>query len=122
MRVLVACEYSGAVRDAFTAKGHYAVSCDLLPSETPGLHYQGDVMSIITDYWDMMIAFPPCTDLSVPGARWFVDKRADGRQQASIAFFMGIARAEIPRIAIENPVGIMSTEWQCGEFQRAQYP
>ena len=110
--MLVACEYSGVVRDAFTAKGHCAMSCDMLPSETPGLHYQGDVMDIITDDWDMMVAFPPCTDLSVSGARWFVDKRADWRQQASIAFFMGIARAEIPRIAIENPVGIMSTEWR----------
>ena len=98
--MLVACEYSGAVRDAFTAKGHYAMSCDLLPSETHGPHHHGDVMDIITDDWDMMIAFPPCTDLYVSGARWFAEKRADGRQQSSIAFFMGIARAEIPRIAI----------------------
>lgn len=112
MRVLVACEYSGAVRDAFIAQGHDAVSCDLLPTDVPGPHHQGSVLDIINDGWDMMIAFPPCTHLAVSGARWFAAKRADGRQQQGIDFFMALANANIPKIAIENPVGIMSTEWR----------
>lgn len=109
MRVLVACEYSGIVRDAFLARGHDAMSCDLLPSEAPGPHYQGDVRDVLDFPWDMMIAFPPCTDLTVSGARWFPEKRMTGRQQAGAAFFMTLAKADIPMIAIENPVGIMST-------------
>jgi len=112
MRVLVACEYSGAVRDAFIAQGHDAVSCDLLPTDVPGPHHEGSVLDIINDGWDMMIAFPPCTHLAVSGARWFAAKRADGRQQQGIDFFMALANANIPKIAIENPVGIMSTEWR----------
>lgn len=112
MKVLVACEFSGVVRDAFTAQGHDATSCDLLPSETDGKHHQGDVFDIISDGWDLMIAHPPCTHLSVSGAAHFKEKRADGRQQASIDFFMRLARADIPRIAVENPVCIMSTEWR----------
>jgi hypothetical protein len=80
-QTLVACEYSGAVRDAFRAMGHDAVSCDLLPTDVPGPHHQGSVLDIINDGWDMMIAFPPCTHLAVSGARWFAAKRADGRQQ-----------------------------------------
>ena len=112
MRVLVACEYSGTVRDAFRAMGHDAVSCDLLPTDVPGPHHQGSVLDILNDGWDMMIAFPPCTHLAVSGARWFAAKRADGRQQMAIDFFMELANANIPKIAIENPVGIMSTEWR----------
>lgn len=112
MKVLVACEYSGRVRDAFIANGHEAISCDLLPTEQPGPHYQGDVFDIIGDGWDMMIAHPPCTDLAVSGARHFAEKRADGRQQASIDFFMRLASADIPRIAIENPICIMSSVWR----------
>lgn len=167
LRVLVACEYSGAVRDAFTALGHDAWSCDLLPSDAPGLHYQGDVRDLLDGWapvrhqcecdpegggvcqlterdtsecscigptqdgveyleterglfgrptahpqWDIMVAFPPCTDLCVSGAKHFAAKRADGRQQRSIDFFMMLANASIPRIAIENPVGIMSTVWR----------
>ena len=112
MRVLVACEYSGAVRDAFIKLGHDAVSCDLLPTDVPGPHHQGSVLDILDDGWDMMIAFPPCTHLAVSGARWFAAKRADGRQQQGIDFFMALANANIPKIAIENPVGIMSTEWR----------
>lgn len=112
MKILVACEYSGRVRDAFIAKGHNAMSCDLLPTEQPGPHYQGDVFDIIGDGWDMMIAHPPCTDLAVSGARHFAEKRADGRQQASIDFFMRLANADIPRIAIENPICIMSSMWR----------
>lgn len=108
MRVLIACEYSGIVRDAFLAQGHEAMSCDLLPTEKPGPHYQGDVRDVLNGCWDLMIAHPPCTDLSVSGARHFAEKRMDGRQQKSISFFMSLAKADIPMIAIENPVCIMS--------------
>mgnify|MGYP001046615567 CR=1 FL=1 len=112
MRILVACEFSGIVRDAFRAKGHDAVSCDLLPTERPGLHIQDDVLLHLNEGWDMMIAFPPCTHLAVSGARWFDAKRKDGRQQQGIDFFMTLAKADIPKTAIENPVGIMSTVWR----------
>ena len=109
MKVLVACEFSGIVRDAFIKQGHDAMSCDLLLTEKPGPHYQGDVFDIIHYDWDMIIAFPPCTHLAVSGARWFPEKRADGRQQQAIDFFMALANAPCERIAIENPIGIMST-------------
>jgi len=112
MKVLVACEYSGTVRDAFIARGHDAISCDLLPTDRPGPHYQGDVFDIIDDGFDLMIAHPPCTHLAVSGARHFAAKRADGRQQEAIDFFMRLAQADIPKIAIENPVCIMSTVWR----------
>ena len=113
MRVLVACEYSGRVRDAFLALGHDAMSCDLLDTEVPGPHYQGDVRDVIDYPWDLMIAHPPCTHLSVSGARHFEAKRQDGRQQAAVSFFMMLARQRhIPRIAIENPVCIMSSLWR----------
>ena len=109
MRVLLACECSGAVRDAMLAKGHEALSCDLLPSETPGPHYQGDVRDVLGFPWDMIIAFPPCTDLTVSGARWFADKRMTGAQYASVAFFMLFQRHPCKHKATENPVGIMSS-------------
>jgi len=109
MRVLIACEYSGIVRNSFTARGHYAMSCDLLPTESPGPHYQGDVFDIINNNWDLIIAHPPCTDLAVSGAAWFEQKRKDGRQQKSIDFFMRFLVAPCHKIAVENPVGIMST-------------
>lgn len=109
MRVLVACEYSGVVRDAFIRGGHDAMSCDLLPTDVPGPHYQGDVFDVIDAQWDLMIAHPPCTDLAVSGAAWFKEKRMDGRQAASIAFFMRLMKAGIPMIAVENPVCIMSS-------------
>lgn len=113
MRVLVACEYSGRVRDAFLALGHDAMSCDLLDTEVPGPHYQGDVRDVIDYPWDLMICHPPCTHLSVSGARHFEAKRQDGRQQAAVSFFMMLARQRhIPRIAIENPVCIMSSLWR----------
>lgn len=112
MRILVGCEYSGVVRDAFLRLGHDAMSCDLLPTEYPGPHYQGDVRDVIDYPWDMAIFHPPCTHLSVSGARWFGEKRADGRQQAAVSFFMSLARAPIPRIAIENPVCVMSRLWR----------
>ena len=109
MKVLVACEFSGNVREAFKAKGHDAWSCDLLPTEIPGQHIQGDVLDVLTWDWDLMIAHPPCTHLAVSGARYFAEKRADGRQQAAIDFFMALVNAPIPKIAVENPVCIMST-------------
>ena len=112
MRVLIACEYSGRVRDAFIGGGADAMSCDLLPTEAPGPHYQGDVRDVLDYPWDLMIAHPPCTDLSVSGARHFEAKRMDGRQQASASFFMMLAKADIPRIAIENPVCVMSSLWR----------
>ena len=112
MRVLVACEYSGRVRDAFINSGHDAMSCDLLPTDSPGPHYHGSVMDVLNDGWDLMIAHPPCTHLAVSGARHFAEKRADGRQQEAIDFFLALARAPIPRIAIENPVCIMSSVWR----------
>lgn len=108
-RVLVACEYSGTVRDAFIARGFDAMSCDLLPTDRPGPHYQGDMFDIIGDGWDLMIAHPPCTHLAVSGARHFAAKRADGRQQDAVDFFMALVNANIPRIAVENPVCIMSS-------------
>ena len=112
MKVLVACEYSGVVRDAFIRGGHDAMSCDLLPTDAPGPHYQGDVREVLDYPWDLMIAHPPCTHLSVSGARHFADKRMDGRQQSAASFFMLLARAPIPKIAIENPVCIMSSLWR----------
>jgi hypothetical protein len=112
MKVLIACEYSGRVRDAFIAEGHDAISCDLLPTERVGPHYQGNVFDIINDGFDLMVAHPPCTDLAVSGAAWFAKKRADGSQQKSIQFFMALANANIPKICIENPIGIMSTLWR----------
>ncbi len=112
MRVLVACEYSGRVRDAFLALGHEAMSCDLLPTDVPGPHYQGDVRDVLDYPWDLMIAHPPCTHLAVSGARHFEAKRADGRQQAGASFFMMLAKANIPKIAIEHPVSIMSSLWR----------
>lgn len=107
MRVLVACEFSGTVRDAFAARGHIAMSCDLLPSEAPGLHYQGDVRAILSDGWDLMIAHPPCTHLAVSGARWFKDKREE--QEQALEFVRCLLSAPIPRIALENPISVISS-------------
>lgn len=112
MKVLIACEYSGVVRDAFIRGGHEAMSCDLLPTDAPGSHYQGDVRDVLHYPWDLMIAHPPCTDLSVSGAAWFEKKRLNGSQQASASFFMMLAKSDIPRIAIENPVCVMSRLWR----------
>ena len=107
MKVLVACEYSGVVRDAFAAKGHYAMSCDLLPSETPGPHYQGDIRDILFNTWDLMIAHPPCTHLSVSGARWFKNKLPE--QAEALDFVRLLLEAPIARIALENPISIISS-------------
>lgn len=112
MRVLVACEYSGRVRDAFAAAGHEAMSCDLLPTDAPGPHYHGDVRDVLDYPWDLMIAHPPCTHLSVSGARHFEAKRLDGRQQAAVSFVLMLSRARIPRICIENPVSVLSSLWR----------
>ena len=112
MRVLIACEFSGIIRDAFIARGHAAMSCDLLPSERPGPHYKGDVRDILYEGWDLMIAHPPCDHLAVSGARWFKEKRADGRQQAGLEFVWLLRDAGIQQYAIENPVSIISTRWR----------
>ena len=129
MRVLVACEYSGTVRDAFIAQGHDAMSCDILATERPGPHHEGDVREVLADAWDLIIAHPPCTYITVTGNKWFyhpedkdlpMESRRphprfpDRRQQQekAIAFFMLFANAAAPRIAIENPVGIISTRWR----------
>jgi hypothetical protein len=129
MKILVACEYSGTVRDSFTKKGHDVTSCDLLPTDVPGKHYQGDVTDIINDGWDMMIGHPPCTFLTVTGNKWYYhpdDKalplterrphpnfpnRAADREEG-VDFFMLLANANIDKICLENPVGIMSTRWR----------
>jgi len=109
MRVLIACEYSGTVRDAFIAQGHDAMSCDLLPTDRPGQHYQGDIVDILGDDWDLMVAHPPCTHLAVSGAKHFKEKQTDGRQAAALEFVRTLMDAPIPRICVENPVSIIST-------------
>jgi site-specific DNA-cytosine methylase len=109
LRILVACEYSGAVRDAFIARGFDAMSCDLLPTETPGPHYQGDVRDVIGDRWDAMICHPPCTHLAVSGARHFAAKQASGVQQEALDFVRMLLDAPIKHIALENPVSIISS-------------
>jgi hypothetical protein len=112
MKVLIACEYSGVVRNEFLKLGHEAMSCDLLAQDSEGPHYQGDVRDVLDYPWDLMIAHPPCTDLSVSGAAWFEKKRMNGSQQASASFFMMLSKSSIPKIAIENPICIMSTLWR----------
>ena len=111
-RVLIACEFSGVVREAFRAQGCDAWSCDILESEIPGQHYQCDVRKVIDRHWDLIVAHPPCQHLASSGARWFEEKRADGRQSSAIHFFLWLAYSDCPRVAIENPVGIMSTVYR----------
>jgi site-specific DNA-cytosine methylase len=112
--VLVACEESQAVTIEFRHRGIEAYSCDIDPCSGghPEWHLQGDVLDTLDRGWDMIIAFPPCTHLAVSGAAWFKEKRADGRQQAGVDFFMQIANAPCDKIVIENPIGIMSTQWR----------
>ncbi len=110
MRVLVACEFSGIVRDAFRTKGHDAWSCDLLPCEREGPHLRGNVFDFMDHGWDMLIAFPPCTHLAVSGARWFKDKLYE--QALAIDFVRRLANAPIARVAIENPIGVLSTRFR----------
>jgi site-specific DNA-cytosine methylase len=107
LKILVACEFSGIVRDAFVKRGHNAISCDLLETESPGEHYRGNVLDIINDDFDLMIAHPPCTHLAVSGARWFAEKRVE--QEAALEFVRLLMAAPIARIAIENPVSIISS-------------
>jgi site-specific DNA-cytosine methylase len=107
VRVLVACEFSGTVRDAFAARGHDAWSCDILPSEKGGQHLQGDARRILHLGWDLMVCHPPCTHLAVSGARWFKDKQAE--QAEALQFVRDLLDAPIPRIALENPVSIISS-------------
>ena len=107
MKVLVACEFSGIVRDAFIAAGHDAVSCDLLPSERPGPHIEGDVLDALDQEWDLLIAHPPCTHLAVSGARWFKDRPLE--QMRALAFVSYLLDAPVPRIALETPVSIISS-------------
>jgi hypothetical protein len=110
MKVLVACEYSGRVRDAFLAAGHDAMSCDLLPTDAPGLHYQGDVRDVLGDGWDLMIAHPPCTYLSVSGMHWTVRGLRDPKlTEEALDFVRLLMDAPIQRIAIENPVSVISS-------------
>lgn len=127
MNVLVACEFSGKVRDAFLRRGHNAYSCDILPTESHGPHLQGDVLDWLDMGWDLMVAFPPCTHIAVSGAAWFKKKKK--RQRKALEFFLAMMNAPIPRIAIENPVGVASSRirkcdqiiqpWQFGqEFQK----
>ena len=110
MKILVSCEYSGRVRDAFIAQGYDAMSCDLLPTDVPGPHYTGSVFDIINDGWDLMIAHPPCTHLAVSGARHFEAKRASGVQQQALDFVRALLAAPIPMIALENPISIISSQ------------
>mgnify|MGYP000051752973 FL=1 len=110
MRVLIACEYSGRVRDAFAKRGHTAVSCDLLPSDSPhGWHVQGDVLGLLDKGWDLLIAHPPCTHLAVSGARHFAAKQASGVQGEALDFVRALLNAPIDKIALENPVSIISS-------------
>jgi hypothetical protein len=126
VKVLVACEYSGRVRDAFLALGHDAMSCDLLPTDAPGPHYQGDVQDALGQGWDLMIAHPPCTYLASSGLHW--NKRQPDRAvktEAALQFVMALLNAPIERIALENPIGCISTRvrkpeqviqpWQFGD-------
>lgn len=119
MKVLIGCEYSGIVRDAFLAKGHNATSCDLLPTESPGPHYQGDIFDIIDETFDLMIAFPPCTYLTNAGIGWFnierygekAIKRRENRETA-LGFFIKLYNSPIKKVALENPVGYANTKFR----------
>ena len=114
LRVLIACEESQAVTKEFRSIGHEAYSCDLYQTSgnNPEWHIQGDVLPLLNEKWDLIIAFPPCTHLAVSGAAWFEAKRADGRQKGAIDFFMALANVNCKKVAIENPVGIMSSHWR----------
>lgn len=111
MKVAVICEYSGVVRDAFSSRGHGAISYDLLPTESPGLHHEGDIMELPRKYWedfDLAICHPPCTHLAVSGARWFKDKQKE--QKEALNFVRYLMDLPIKRICIENPVSVISTK------------
>ena len=110
MRILAACEFSGRVRDAFIARGHDAMSCDLIDSDSPGPHYKGDVFDIIDEPWDLVVAFPPCTHLASSGARWWASKEKE--QHEAIEFVKELWRRGPQRMAVENPIGKLSSIWQ----------
>jgi len=111
LKVLVACEYSGTVRDAFAKLGHDAWSCDILPSESEGNHIQGDVIEQLDKGWDLMVAHPPCTHLAVSGARWFTEGKKDwSLQTEALDFVRKLLNAPIDKIALENPVSVISTK------------
>lgn len=112
MRVLVACEFSGVVRDAFAARGHDAWSCDLLPSERPGNHIQDDVLEVLGDGWDLMVAHPPCTYLSRAGARWWKKPGRSRLADAAADFVFALRDADIQHVAIENPIGQLNRRWR----------
>ena len=107
MKVLIACEYSGTVRDAFIKAGHDAMSCDLLPTDVAGPHYQGDVTEVLNDGWDLMVCHPPCTHLAVSGARWFKEKKKE--QAEALDFVELLLNAPVYKICLENPVSIISS-------------
>lgn len=108
MKVLVACEFSGTVRNAFTDRGHDAWSCDLLDTEQPGKHITGDVLDVLREGWDLMVCHPPCTHLAVSGARWFKDKKIE--QEEALEFVRLLLNSDIPKIALENPVSVISSK------------
>lgn len=113
MKVLVACEYSGVVTSAFRAKGHEAYSVDLLSTDgNPNHHFVDDVRNYLSESWDLVIGFPPCTDLSAIGARYWPEKQANGSQERSIRLFLDIYNANSPKVAVENPIGWMNTNWR----------
>ena len=107
MNILIACEESGTVRDAFIAKGHNAISCDILDTSSPGPHIKGDVLHLLKMKWDMIIAFPPCTHLALSGAKHFEKKRLNGKQKDAIIFFMQLLNSNCDKICVENPMGII---------------
>lgn len=121
MKVLVACEYSGIVRKAFTDKGHFAVSCDFLPTEIPGNHFQQDVLPLLEYKWDLLIAFPPCTYLSFVGNRWMHQPGRKEKQSAAKEFFYKLYNANIHKICIENPVGVINCEMKPSQIIHPYY-
>ena len=114
MKVLIGCEYSGVVRDAFIGLGHEAMSCDLLPTESEGPHYEGDIFDVVDYPWDLAIFHPPCTHTAVSGARYFGAKRMDGRQQSGVSFIFKLQRRSdhIPSVVFEQPISIVSSLWR----------
>ena len=126
MRVLIACEYSGAVRDAFIRGGHEAMSCDLLPTDVPGPHYQGDVFDVVDYPWDLLIAHPPCTDLAVSGAAWFAGKKLSGAQQARFlslcVYFLDVCRAPDGSAKFDPRKGETAENLEAAHFAAARIP
>lgn len=118
MKILVACEYSGRVRDAFLARGHDAISCDILPTDVPGPHYQGDVMDILDNGWDLMIAHPPCTRLANSGVRWLHERDLWDEMREAAEFYLKLRNAPIPKKCIENPIMHKYARQLLGDIKR----